>query len=252
MDWDKLRIFHVVAKAGSFTHGGETLGLSQSAISRQISALEESLDIKLFHRHARGLVLTEAGELLAKTAKEIFAKLSMIESQLADSKSLPSGPLRVTVPEFIGSTWLVPQLKSIKELYPALEISIILEDRVLNLSMSEADAAIRLYKPDQPDLVSLHLTDIHFHICGSKSYLKKNGTPKNVKDLKEHTLIGYPNGGPSPFDEPNWLFRKAGVNLEGNSNLIRMNSLYSIYEAVGSGAGLAALPDYLIARDTKY
>ena len=250
MDWDKLRIIHVVAQAGSFTHGGEALGLSLSAISRQISSLEESLDTKLFHRHARGLILTEQGELLAKTAREIFAKLSMVESQLADTKALPSGPLRVTVPEFIGSTWLAPQIKNIKELYPALEISLIMDDRVLNLSMSEADAAIRLYETDQPDIAQIHLTDVHFHICGSKEYFEKNGTPKSVKDLRDnHTLIGYTHGGPSPFVEPNWLYRKAGVDTENNPNLIRMNSLYSIYESVGSGAGLASLPDYLIARD---
>lgn len=250
MDWDKLRIFHVVAQAGSFTHGGEALGLSQSAISRQISSLEDSLDTKLFHRHARGLILTEEGELLAKTAREIFAKLAMVESQLADTKALPSGPLRITVPEFIGSTWLAPQLRSIKEQYPSLEMSLILDDRVLNLSMSEADAAIRLYETDQPDIVQIHLTDIHFHICGSKDYLEKNGTPKSIKDLRDnHTLIGYTHGGPTPFVEPNWLFRKSGVETENNPNLVRMNSLYSIYESVAAGTGLASLPDYLIARD---
>jgi len=249
MDWDKLRIFHTVAQAGSFTHGGEALGLSQSAISRQISALEDSIDTKLFHRHARGLILTEQGELLAKTAREIFAKLSMIESQLADTKALPSGPLRITVPEFIGSTWLSPQIKELKEQYPALEVSLLLDDRVLNLSMSEADAAIRLYDTEQPDIVQVHLTDIHFHICASRDYLEKHGAPKSTKDLRNHTLIGYTHGGPTPFIEPNWLFKKAGVETDNNPNLIRMNSLYSIYEAVGSGAGIAALPDYLIARD---
>ena len=251
MDWDKLRIFHTVAQAGSFTHGGEALGLSQSAISRQISSLEDSIDTKLFHRHARGLILTEQGELLAKSAREIFSKLSMVESQLADSKSLPSGPLRITVPEFIGSTWLAPQIAAIKELYPALEMSLILDDRVLNLSMSEADAAIRLYETEQPDMVQVPLSEIHFHICASRSYVAKHGSPKSTKDLRNHTLIGYTQGGPTPFAEPNWLFRKAGVEMDNNPNLIRMNSLYSIYEAVASGAGIAALPDYLIARDEE-
>ncbi|MBU0858812.1 MAG: LysR family transcriptional regulator, partial [Alphaproteobacteria bacterium] len=89
MDWDKLRIFHAVAEAGSFTHAGEALNLSQSAVSRQISTLEESLGVSLFHRHARGLLLTEQGELLQKAAKDIFGKLSMIEGQLVDSRQLP-------------------------------------------------------------------------------------------------------------------------------------------------------------------
>ena len=84
MDWDKLRIFHAVAEVGSFTRAGETLNLSQSAVSRQISSLEDSIGVLLFHRHARGLLLTEQGELLHKTAKEIFGKLALIEGQLTE------------------------------------------------------------------------------------------------------------------------------------------------------------------------
>src|SRR5258706_11058819 len=91
MDWDKLRIFHAVAEAGSFTHAGEALNLSQSAVSRQISALEESVSVPLFHRHARGLILTEQGELLYRTAHEVFAKLAMAEAQLSESKDRPKG-----------------------------------------------------------------------------------------------------------------------------------------------------------------
>lgn len=247
MDWDKLRIFYTVAEAGSFTHAGETLNLSQSAVSRQISTLEESIGITLFHRHARGLILTEEGELLHKTAAEIFGKLAMIEGQLADSKQLPEGPLRITVAEFIGSTWLAPKLAKLRAEHPDIQLTMLLDDRILNLGMREADAAIRLYKPEQPDLVQRHLTSIHFHICASKDYLKKNGTPKSVKDLKEHTLIGYPENVPAPFADPNWLFRMAEVDLEnGGTQTIMMNSMAGIFEAVKTGAGIAALPDYMI------
>ena len=104
MDWDKLRIFHAVAEAGSFTHAGESLNLSQSAVSRQISALEESLNVSLFHRHARGLILTEQGELLYRTAHEVFAKLAMAEAQLSESKDRPKGQLRSPPP----SLWARP------------------------------------------------------------------------------------------------------------------------------------------------
>ncbi len=251
MDWDKLRIFHAVAKAGSFTHAGEALNLSQSAVSRQISTLEESIGVTLFHRHARGLILTEEGELLYHTADDIFAKMAMIEGQLADSKQLSEGPLRITAAPFIGSTWLAPRLKNLKDTHPDVQLTLLLDDRLLNLSMREADAAIRLYESEQPDLIQRHLTDIHFHICASEAYLKKNGTPKTVKDLKNHVLIGYPEGVPPPFVDPNWLFRVSGVETDNNSNLIMMNSLYGIYEAVKAGVGLAALPDYLIQDSQK-
>lgn len=249
MDWDKLRIFYAVAEAGSFTHAGETLNLSQSAVSRQISTLEESIGVSLFHRHARGLILTEEGELLHKTAAEIFGKLAMIEGQLADSRQLPEGPLRITIAEFIGSTWLAPKLAQLRAEHPDIQLTMLLDDRILNLSMREADAAIRLYKPEQPDLIQRQLTSIHFHICASKEYLKAKGTPKSVKDLKKHTLIGYPENVPAPFADPNWLFRMAEIEGESGGTTIMMNSIYGIYETVKSGAGIAALPDYMIAKD---
>lgn len=248
MDWDKLRIFYAVAEAGSFTHAGDSLNLSQSAVSRQISTLEESLGVSLFHRHARGLILTEEGELLHKTAGEIFGKLAMIEGQLADSKQLPEGPLRITIAEFIGSTWLAPKLAQLRADHPDIQVTMLLDDRIFNLGMREADAAIRLYKPEQQDLIQKHLTDIHFKICASKDYLKKHGTPKTVKDLKKHILVGYPENVPAPFADPNWLFRIAELE-QGAGNTIMLNSIYGIFEAVKGGAGIAALPDYLIATD---
>lgn len=246
MDWDKLRTFHIVAEAGSFTHAGTALDLSQSAVSRQISSLEESLDVKLFHRHARGLVLTEAGELLSNTAKEIFGRLAMMEARLLDSRDIPSGKLRITAPGFLGSTWLVPRITELKEKYPDLQLSMLFDNRILNLAMREADAAIRLYKPDQNDLMYSSIGKIHFHICGSKSYFKKHGAPKILKDLKEHTLIGYPQNVPAPYEDPNWLFRKAHIDVNNNPKIIQMNSLFGIFEAVRNGAGLACLPDYLV------
>src|SRR5512133_1119387 len=110
LDWDKLRVFHAVAEAGSFTHAGETLNLSQSAVSRQIQALEEALAVPLFHRHARGLILTEQGELLFRTAREVFAKLSMAEGLVSASKDRPKGPLKITSSAAFGSTWLTPRM----------------------------------------------------------------------------------------------------------------------------------------------
>ncbi len=246
MDWDKLRTFHIVAEAGSFTHAGTALDLSQSAISRQISALEESLDVKLFQRHARGLVLTEAGEILSNTAKDIFGKLAMVEARLGDSQLNPSGSLRITAPGFLGSTWLVPKITKLHEDYPDLQLSLLLDNRILNLNMREADAAIRLFKPEQNDLIYKPLGKIKFHICASKQYLKKHGTPENVKDLKKHSLIGHPPSTPAPFENPNWLFSKAGIKEMNNPKLVLINSLFGIYEAVENHCGLASLPDYLV------
>jgi len=115
MDWDKIRIFHAVAEAGSFTHAGDTLNLSQSAVSRQISTLEQSLNVPLFHRHARGLILTEQGEDLYVTAHEVFHKVTMTEARLTESKERPEGPLKITTTIGFGSIWLTPRIKEFME-----------------------------------------------------------------------------------------------------------------------------------------
>jgi len=247
MDWDKLRIFHAVAEAGSFTHAGEKLNLSQSAVSRQISTLEESLGVPLFHRHARGLVLTEQGELLEKTAHDIFSKLAMIEGRIVDSKQLPEGPLRITTTEFIGATWLAPNMAPFHDEYPDVQLTLLFDDRVLNLGMREADAAIRLYKPEQPDLIQRSIASINFHIYAAQEYLDNHGAPRDVKDLKKHRLIGFPEAVPVPYSDSNWLFRIAGIDPEMKNRLIMMNSLQAIFRATEAGLGLAALPDYMAA-----
>lgn len=251
MDWDKLRIFHAVAKAGSFTHAGETLNLSQSAISRQISSLEESLNVTLFHRHARGLLLTEEGEMLEKAAQEIFGKLAMIEGRLSDSRQLAEGPLRITVATFIGSTWLAPRVGRFHHSHPDIQLSIVLDDRILDLSMREADAGVRLYEPTQPDLIKRHLTKIKFHICASKDYLKKFGTPKSFADLHDHTVLGYPDATHLPYANPNWLLHAAGITMVNNPRVLLINSVQGIYRAVRNDAGVAVVPDYLIEKDDR-
>src|SRR5262249_32280801 len=96
MDWDKLKVFHAAAEAGGLAHAGEQLGLSQSAVSRQVSALEKELAVALFHRHARGLILTEQGELLYRTAHDVFMKLEAARTKLTDSRERPNGDLKVT------------------------------------------------------------------------------------------------------------------------------------------------------------
>ncbi|MGZ8408108.1 MAG: LysR family transcriptional regulator, partial [Caulobacteraceae bacterium] len=164
MDWDKLRIFQAVAEAGSFTHAGDALNLSQSAVSRQVGALEENLQVPLFHRHARGLVLTEQGEILFKAAREILAKLNMVEARIIESRERPQGPLKVTTTIAFGSVWLAPRLKEFLEDYPDIEVSLVLSDNELDLSMRQADIAIRLTAPTQSDLVQRRLMVLRYHV----------------------------------------------------------------------------------------
>jgi DNA-binding transcriptional LysR family regulator len=205
MDWDKLRVFHAVAEAGSFTHAGDTLNLSQSAVSRQISHLEESLRVPLFHRHARGLILTEQGEILYQTARDVFAKLATTEAILSEGKDRPKGPLRLTTTVALGSNWLTPRIGAFLELYPEISLTLILNDSELDLSMRQADVALRLTPPRQPDLIQRHLKTIKFHLYAAPSYLKRAGVPRSPADLVDHRLVIYGETAHPPFPNVNWL-----------------------------------------------
>jgi len=212
MDWDKLRVFHAVAEAGSFTHAGETLNLSQSAVSRQISALEEALQVPLFHRHARGLILTEQGESLNRTVREVFAKLAMTEALLTESKEKPAGRIKVTTTVGFGSAWLAPRLQGFLDMYPDVTMTLLLDDTDLDLAMREADVAIRMHPPKQPDLVQRHLMQIHWLVLAHPDYLAKHGTPTRPEELDDHKIILFGDYRP-PVADIDWLAeagRRAG------------------------------------------
>jgi DNA-binding transcriptional LysR family regulator len=251
MDWDKLRVFHAVAEAGSFTHAGESLNLSQSAVSRQISALEESLSVPLFHRHARGLILTEQGELLFRTAREVFAKLAMAESLISESKDRPKGPLKITTTVAFGSIWLTPRIREVMELYPEIQVALVVDDSELDLSMREADVAIRMSPPRQPDLIQRHLVSVQVHIYASPDYLKKYGTPQRPEELDNHRLIVYGEDSRPPVPGVNWLVDAGAKPGHDRRPILTVNNTYGMLRAVMSGLGLASLPDFVALENNS-
>jgi DNA-binding transcriptional LysR family regulator len=247
MDWDKLRVFHAVAEAGSFTHAGETLNLSQSAVSRQISALEASLKVPLFHRHARGLILTEQGELLFKTTREVFAKLATTQALLTESTDRPKGPLKVTTTVAFGSIWLTPRMKEFLDLYPDISVTLLLNEGEVDLNMREADVAIRLHAPHQPDLIQRRLLTMHLHAYASPDYLKNHPMPQTADDLAEHMMIVYGEDMRPPITNINWLLEVIR-SRDLHPRILKVNSIYAMYRAVQTGVGVAALPDYAVRQ----
>jgi DNA-binding transcriptional LysR family regulator len=248
MDWDKLRIFHAVADAGSFTHAGHELLLSQSAVSRQVSALEDDLHVTLFHRHARGLILTEQGEVLYRTAHEVFTKLAAAKTRLMDSKEKPSGELRITTTVGLGSVWLTPRITEFMDLYPDIKVSLMLEDSELDLSMREADVAIRLRRPTQPDLIQRKLFTVHHHIYASTEYVKRHGIPKSVEDLDKHRIVSFGET-EGYLTNLNWLETVGREESSPRISALRVNNAYGVRRAVQAGAGIGSVADYMIAPD---
>ena len=245
MDWDKLKIFHAVAEAGSFTSATVILNLSQSAISRQIQSLEEDLKVKLFERHARGLTLTENGEYVFKTAHEVISKLKEVETTLGDKKNKPSGKLTVTTVVSFGTTWLTPRIQEFMQLNPEIEVELIFDDKELDLSTRQADIGIFMRRPKQLNYIQKKLIDINYHIYGSPKYLEKHGYPKTVNDLNKHDFISFGRGAPSPVYNPDWALKLGMKDNKKRKTAMRVNSVYGLLLAVQSGVGLAALPDYI-------
>ena len=246
MDWDKLKIFHAVAQAGSFTEASGTLNLSQSAISRQIQSLELTLKTSLFERHARGLSLTEDGEILFKTANEVIIHLKAVETSLMEKKDKPSGKLIVTTVVGFGSIWLTPRIKEFMDKYPEMEVEVIVTDKELDLSTREADVAIWMRQPTQLSYIQKKLIDINYHIYGSPKYLEENGYPNTLKDLDKHKFIVYGKGTPSPLSQTDWILKVGKKDSSKRKSVMRVNNIYSLLLAVESGVGLAALPDYMV------
>ncbi len=252
MDWDKLKVFHAAAEAGSFTHAGEQLGLSQSAVSRQVSALEQELSVSLFHRHARGLILTEQGDLLFRTAHDVFMQLQAARAKLTDSRERPSGDLKIQTPPALGINWLIPRLHEFTALYPEIRISMIVTDEELDLSMREADVAIRTRKPTQPDLIQRKLFSIGFHAYCSPEYIKRFGTPRTLDDLDAHRIIMLSDTQVQPhLQNRNWLI-EAGRNGSGpREAYFKVNNILGLVRACQQGLGIAALPDYLVEENNR-
>ncbi|RBW52642.1 LysR family transcriptional regulator [Phaeobacter gallaeciensis] len=242
MDWDKLRIFHAVADAGSLTHAGDKLNLSQSAVSRQIRALEESLNSTLFHRHARGLILTEQGELLFDATSAMSKRLDAAAARIRDSKEEVFGELRVTTTFGFGTLWLAPRLPHLYEKYPDLKVDLMLEERVLDLPMREADVAIRMKEPSQADLIRKRLMTVQMQLYASRSYIESNGMPTELSDISSHRLICQ---NPSAAQVGASALLVQNLMTFNPSSLLTVNNYFGVLQGVLHNLGIGVLPDYV-------
>ncbi|WP_011581445.1 MULTISPECIES: LysR family transcriptional regulator [Chelativorans] len=250
MDWDKLRVFHAAAAAGSFTHAAESLHLSQSAISRQVSALEQELGVSLFHRHARGLVLTEQGEMLYRTAHDVLMKLETVKVRLSEAKDRPSGVLRVSTTVGLGNGWLTERLPEFGALYPDIQLQVILDNEELDLTMRQADCALRMRQPQQPDLIQRKLFTVHFHLYASPAYLNRYGKPNSIDELDRHRIVIFGETVPPHLSDMNWLETAGRPEGSKRAAALQINNILSIKIAVQRGAGIAILPDYAVGSDS--
>lgn len=245
MDWEKLRIFYNVAESGSFTHAAIRLNLSQSAMSRQVSNLEERLGVPLFHRHARGLILTEQGELLFRTARDVFSDLAMVQAKITENRKVVQGVLKVAVTIGFGTTWVAPRLHKFLSHHPETRLTLRLSDDPVDLTIHESDVAISTSVIEDKDLIYQELLCRPMHIYSSRAYLLKYGVPLKPQDLDHHRLVIFSDKILLPFDDANWILHcgtPPGIKREA---YLSINNLYGIARAVEGGSGIACLPSYV-------
>ncbi len=243
MDWDKLKIFHNVALDLNISEAAHKMNISHSSISRQISSLEKDLKVSLFNRHARGLSLTEQGNILFKTVHDVFGKIALTKAQLTDSKEKPSGSLKIAATVAFGTTWLAPKINKFIIAYPDIDVSIRIENKYTDLMMGEADVALRLKEPTQMDLIRFPLMDVQFKIYSSTEYIAKNGIPKNLNELNNHRIVAFGNDVEPSIPDVNCI-----LNLLPDikkAKILYISNMYGVMRAIGGGAGIGALPEYM-------
>ena len=246
VDWDRLPVFQAVAEAGSFTKAGRKLELSQSAVSRQICALEASLNVPLFYRHARGLILTEQGEAFFRAVKTMEDELAQAMARIAESRVQPEGPLKITTTVTFGSAWLTARMNRFHHQFPDIAVSLILVDSPeIDLFSRQADVAIRFAPQTHPKVIQRLLMTIRYHLFASAEYLRAYGTPQTAADLDRHELIVYGDDVPTPVERMNWILEVGREDGTQRKPALRVNSVYAMYRAVKSGLGIAALPYYI-------
>ncbi|MDA1350037.1 MAG: LysR family transcriptional regulator [Proteobacteria bacterium] len=243
MDWDKLKIFHNVALDLNISEAAHKMNISHSSISRQISSLERELKVSLFRRHARGLTLTEQGKILFKTAHDIFGKIALTEAQLTESKEKPTGSLTIAATVAFGTTWLAPRIVKFSNSYPDIDISIRIENRYTDLAQGEADVALRLREPTQVDLIRFPLYKFQFKIYSSPEYIEKFGIPNDVSELSKHKIIAFGHDIEPSIPDVNCILDLIPKNKKVKTLFI--SNMYGVMRAIGGGAGIGALPEYM-------
>lgn len=247
--WEKLKVFYVVAEAASFTGAATKLNTSQSALSRQIKSLEEEVGVRLFTRHARGLVLTQEGELLFTAAQRVLRTIEESEQTIKESKENMGGRLRITTTVAFGAFWLTRHLKDFIRSFPDINVELFLTDKDLDLAAGEAEVAIRFHAPEQTELIQKPLVTIHQHIYAASSYLNLRGLPLTVADLSQHDIIVYGPPEQSPHLDLDWIL-KVGHTKRHRTPKLQINSHFGVMRAIQAGIGLGSLPDYLAAANS--
>lgn len=246
MDWDNLRYFLELSRAGKLTAAARRLGVDHTTVARRVQALEKSLDTQLFIRSAAGYQLTEAGRTLLPQAEAMESACAVIEQSRTDPLDNLSGLVRIGATEGYGSMMLAPQLAELTRRYPNLGVDLLAVPRMVHLSRHEADIVITLERPERGPFIITKLTDYVLKLYASVGYLEQHPPILTREDLRTHSFVSYIE---------DLLYSKELLYLDeiGKPHHIalRSTSILAQQEAAAAGAGMAILPAFSAGRDPR-
>ncbi|KJF85518.1 LysR family transcriptional regulator [Photobacterium phosphoreum] len=242
--WEGVTEFVAVAETESFTAASKRLGISTAQVSRQVSALENRLNTKLFYRTTRKVSLTEEGNVYYQHCRQVLDGLEDAERAISNLRGKPQGLIKLTAPVTYGEKYIMPLVNDFMLQYPEVEVTIDFTNRQVDLVEGSFDLAIRLGRLTSSSMMAKRLTSRTMYVCASPAYLQKFGIPHSLSELRQHNcLIG---------NYDHWRFQESGkeksIRVSGTLNC---NSGYGLRDAVIKGIGLAQLPDYYIDKDLE-
>jgi DNA-binding transcriptional LysR family regulator len=232
MNWTLLQSFLAVAQTGSLSTGAKQLDASQPTISRHIQTLEKQLGYKVFLRHSRGVELTDRGAQLYEQARGLDAQIAAIVRRQPLARAEAMGTVRISVNEPLGLYVLPEWLVQVRTQYPQLELELVVDNSLADLSRREADLAVRMLRPEPSHLVGKKLGLVPLGLFAHRSYIERKGEPQRLEDIANHTVLGMDA-------DPLWPGQVASLGLRREDFALRTDSLALQYEALLAGVGIA-------------
>lgn len=240
---DMMKAFVEVARQGGFAPAARHLEISTSALSRHIAALEDWLDVQLFHRTTRHVRLTDAGQGYLGRCLKILEDVRDIQQAGRHTGGALSGTIRISAPVYLGRQCIAPLLTRFLGSNPGVKVDLFLSDRLVDMVAEGFDLAIRITKPDDSSLIARRLGKTRLCVVAAPTYLERHGTPEAIEDLKHHECLI--DRVPETGDK--WSFAtRAGRQVQRVSGPVRVNDGETARNFAIAGLGLAQLPDFFV------
>ncbi len=232
-DWAQMRVFIEVAAQGSLSAAGRALGMSQPTVGRYVRALEDDLGVRLFQRGARGLDPTETGAELLEHGRAMAAAADRFALAAAGRAEALAGTVRLTASVFVANFTLPDLIAELRARHPEIEIELVASDATENLLQREADIAVRMYRPEQADVITRKVGDMALGLYAARAYVARRGMPQTTDDLLAHDVVGYDRS-----DQILRGFRAAGAPVDRHFFAVRCDDQVAYWRLVAAGAGI--------------